>query len=284
MAKDTYYFPHDYNARTDPKLVKVMSKLGMQGIGVYWCLVEMLYEQGGQLKVSDVDTYAYALRTDIKVIKEILTKYELFTLTGEFYVSPSAVRRLDHRNDIREKNSKNAKKRWEKANGIQPQSDGNATALQPESRKGKERKGNKKKEEDIYIIPDSVKNELQQIVDKWNIFAVTKKLSIWTKTHDERNYNLYERYKEKEFDFDKILDEIKKSDFLLGKTKECFRVSLDWIVKNNINYIKILEGNYKNERTYRPEQTGKKGFTGSNKEKFAKLRADLDIRGASNSA
>ena len=47
--KDTFYFQHDYNARTDPKLQDVLIEHGAAGLGVFWCVVEQLYEQGVRL-------------------------------------------------------------------------------------------------------------------------------------------------------------------------------------------------------------------------------------------
>jgi hypothetical protein len=45
--KKTFYFPHDYHARHDPKLEKAYLKHGHIAWGIYWHLIEMLYEQGG---------------------------------------------------------------------------------------------------------------------------------------------------------------------------------------------------------------------------------------------
>lgn len=43
--KNTYYFPHDYHARHDPKIKAMMNDFGVEGYGMYWCLIEILYEQ-----------------------------------------------------------------------------------------------------------------------------------------------------------------------------------------------------------------------------------------------
>ena len=51
MAKESFYFSHDYGSRNDPKLVKVLMKLKQEGKGVYWDLIEMLYEQGDRKSV-----------------------------------------------------------------------------------------------------------------------------------------------------------------------------------------------------------------------------------------
>ena len=43
MSKDCYYFPHDSNAKDDPKCVLMIEQLGMEGYGIYWMLVCLLY-------------------------------------------------------------------------------------------------------------------------------------------------------------------------------------------------------------------------------------------------
>jgi hypothetical protein len=58
-----------------------------------------------------------------------------------------------------------------------------------------------------------------------------------------REKNLKERMKDPTWDFDKLIEQISNSPFLLGQNKEGFRVFFDWIIKPN-NYQKIIEGNY----------------------------------------
>ena len=43
--KDAYYFPHDCNARNDPKILALRSVFGAEGYGVYWMLIEIRREQ-----------------------------------------------------------------------------------------------------------------------------------------------------------------------------------------------------------------------------------------------
>jgi len=48
--KQTYYFPHDYHARHDPKLAALISKFGYVGYGWWWSFIELLHEQGGKIE------------------------------------------------------------------------------------------------------------------------------------------------------------------------------------------------------------------------------------------
>ena len=46
--------------------------------------------------------------------------------------------------------------------------------------------------------------------------------------------------------FSDILQEVKESDFLNGLNDQGWKISFDWIFHNDTNYLKILEGNYRN--------------------------------------
>ena len=115
MTKTAYYFPHDYNARTDPKLQAVMVRHGITGIGAYWCIVEQLYEQGGALAVDAIHAIAFALHADEALIESIVRDFGLFVIEGEKFYSPSANRRLDERKKVSDARREAVNKRWKKA-------------------------------------------------------------------------------------------------------------------------------------------------------------------------
>lgn len=112
--KDTYYFPHDYNARQDPKLQDVMAHHGVAGVGIYWCLVEMLYEQGGVIPLKAVKGIAYALHVDSEVVSSIINDFDLFQVEGDDFVSNSVNIRMNKRAEISEKRRKAIEARWGK--------------------------------------------------------------------------------------------------------------------------------------------------------------------------
>jgi len=120
------YFSHDFGARNDPKLIKVLMKLGQEGKGVFWDLIEMMYEQNGKLLLSECESYAFALRTKCEVIKSLINDYDLFVNDGERFWSISVLNRLDFRNTKSIKASESAKKRWENKDAMRTHSEGNA--------------------------------------------------------------------------------------------------------------------------------------------------------------
>lgn len=136
------YFSHDYHARNDQKLETLLMKEGLAGLGLYWCIVEMLYEDKGYIMLSQCERIAYALRTQEDIVKRIVTG-ELFKNDGVRFWSTSVLNRLKMRAEKSHKAMASAKIRWN-ANAMRTQCDGNA--IKVKKSKGKEKKENENKE------------------------------------------------------------------------------------------------------------------------------------------
>jgi hypothetical protein len=155
MKKDTYYFPHDFNAHNDEKCLCLISELGMQGYGLYWAFIEAMHETSdGRLKNNLLNGFSIRFNTD----KEILLKFyntaialELFVTDGEFYWSERVLQNKEDFDEKRQKKSKAGRlgmqARWAKNNSVI--TDDNTTITKHnkgKERKGKEKKGNESKE------------------------------------------------------------------------------------------------------------------------------------------
>ena len=138
MMRDTFYFSHDYNARTDSKIKRLIAKHGMTGYGIYWAIVEDLYQNANALP-TDYESIAFDLRAEQKTIKSIINDFELFQVEGKLFGSTSVQRRLKERDEKSTKARDSARVRWERnTDAMRTHSDGNAN-------KGKESKGNESK-------------------------------------------------------------------------------------------------------------------------------------------
>jgi hypothetical protein len=165
MANDTFYFSHDYSARNDEKIKRLIRKYKYLGYGIYWAIIEDLYNNANALR-TDYDGIAFDLHTDEKTIKSIVEDFDLFVFDGEFFGSLSVQKRLNKRQEKSNKASENANKRWNKtdsnANALQTHCDGNAI---------KERKGKENKVKDIKIKDIKLEN----IYIPENEFSVNEK-------------------------------------------------------------------------------------------------------------
>ena len=149
MAKDTYYFSHDYNARNDPKIRKLISRHGITGYGIFWAIVEDLYQNANALP-TDYELIAFDMRTECDIVKSIVNDFDLFVIEGNEFGSMAVERRLFERDKKSGKARESAFKRWNKnkhdANAMQTHSEPNAI----KERKVKESKVNKSK---VFTIP-----------------------------------------------------------------------------------------------------------------------------------
>jgi hypothetical protein len=135
--KETFYFSHDYNARGDEKIVKLISKESWGGYGIFWAITEKLFEADGYLEL-DYDCLAFDLRTESERITRIINDYNLFVVENNKFYSKSVLERLNKRKEKSGKARESANTRWSNANAKPTQSDSYAI----KKRKGKESKVN----------------------------------------------------------------------------------------------------------------------------------------------
>lgn len=148
MSKDTFYFSHDYNVRNDIKIKKLINKHGFLGYGLFWAIIEDLYNNTNVLPM-DYECIAFDLRTNPDVIKSIINDFDLFVIENDTFGSLSVERRLTERNEKSIKARESVLKRWNKnkkdTNVLQTNYDSNTI----KESKGKEIKVNETKENNI---------------------------------------------------------------------------------------------------------------------------------------
>jgi hypothetical protein len=198
--KETYYFSHDYNARSDVKIKRLIAKHGLLGYGIYWAIIEDLYQNANALPL-DCESIAFDLRTDEITVESIIKDFGLFVIDGNEFGSISVERRLEERAKKSNKARESAILRWEKyANAMRTHSDSNAI---------KESKGKDNKENIIPMSgkPDDVKedskdSEITTITEKWityinSIFAKKYTSASWSKKIEPNIKKLLKAYGDK---------------------------------------------------------------------------------------
>ncbi|MBQ0054285.1 MAG: DUF4373 domain-containing protein [Bacteroidales bacterium] len=168
--KKKFYFAHDYGARNDPRLRRMISALGPAAGWAWWVIVEELYEQGGFLPLDMVKDIARDARVPAKMVRSIICDFELFTVENQedflknsenfgkisenfqkiqIFFSKTVLKNLKIRENISKKNQQNVQKRWTLKNDNQQENsglekeepippyydriyDGNTTVIRPE--------------------------------------------------------------------------------------------------------------------------------------------------------
>jgi hypothetical protein len=146
--KNKEYFPHDQDASEDPKMMLVITQLGLEGYGIYWILIEYLRKQPGYVApLIILDSLARKYGCSREKFEVVLTKYNdlfdtpLFVINHSTFHSPSLQDRMSKLDGKRQMMKQNALKRWEKdANVMQLHSESSAIAMQSRVEESREEK------------------------------------------------------------------------------------------------------------------------------------------------
>lgn len=123
---DAYYFSHDSNALTDPKILSMRCDYGLEGYGLYWAIIEMLRNEKTYKLPLDKNTYrAIKIQTNAQIdIEEFITNCiseyigssgnGLFNSDGKYFWSESLLKRMVRVDEVREKRKAAGKKGLEK--------------------------------------------------------------------------------------------------------------------------------------------------------------------------
>ncbi len=108
--REKNYFSHDYHSRDH--LRDVRKDYGLEGYGFYWCLVEILHEQGGYIKETELESIAFDLRAEEKMAHDIVYKYGMFQVKKGKICSSRVIENLQKREELSKKRTAAAETRW----------------------------------------------------------------------------------------------------------------------------------------------------------------------------
>jgi len=97
------------------------------------------------------------------------------------------------------------------------------------------------KEEERYT------KDFSEILNIWNEVAATSNLNKVSKLTTKRRNKIITRLNENENfleDFKAAIENIKLSNFLQGKNNRNWKIDFDWLITNDTNFVKVLEGKY----------------------------------------
>ena len=171
--KDAFYFPHDSNAKDDPKCSMLIEQLGLEGYGIYWVLVETLRDQPNyRYPLSMLSIIARKYNTTAEKVRVVVGNYGLFSVTAdEFFLSESLCRRMERVESMREANRQKGLKSGEvrrllaqgKITVVEPELNSGSAVVEPGMNKRKEIKGKEIKEK-----KDSSTPKKRTIVDEYH--------------------------------------------------------------------------------------------------------------------
>lgn len=149
---------------------------------------------------------------------------------------------------IRQQNRARQKAWYDRQRAALPNANPNVSITQPNATEEDIEKEEDKKEDIIFTVSkDTVcSTDVQQIIDAWNSLGLSKV----TKMVPGKDRDRLLKARIKEYGTELILkaiENIRNSDFLLGKNKDGWTITFDWFIRPN-NFPKVLDGNYDNKK------------------------------------
>ena len=142
--KDAYYFSHDSNSRNDVKIIKLRREMGMEGYGIFWCLIEILRESSDyKISLSSVDDISFNIHVNSQKIMKIIKEYSLFEIVDNCFCSPRLCNSMNEYNTLKMKLQEAGRK-------------GGYSRAKAYSKRGHGIKGNKSKENKNVIFPSEM--------------------------------------------------------------------------------------------------------------------------------
>lgn len=178
MAKDTYYFRHDYNARNDFKMQALIDEYGGVAYAVYFVIIEMLHEEtGNELPLGNATYRAVSrqLSTSVEQAESIVNgclSVNLFVEKDEYFHSPRVDENIQKRHDISSKRSAAGKKSAQIRQKM-PQIGQKSTSVKQKihiDEQNPTKKRKEKKRKDIYIGDGIINFEIAGLGDMHIVF------------------------------------------------------------------------------------------------------------------
>jgi uncharacterized protein YdaU (DUF1376 family) len=123
------YLQHQSNSFTDIKIIKMRAKLGIESYGIFWALLELLFNEENKLCLDDYSVLAFSLQCDAGKLKSVIEDFDLFIIEDGCFYSKRLNEHIDTINSKSLKAKENASKRWNNANAMQSHSKPNASRV-----------------------------------------------------------------------------------------------------------------------------------------------------------
>ena len=117
MARNAFYFQHDYDPTGDPKIQALVGEYGAVGYGIYWRVVEMLHSDATHMLPKKKYVYtalAKQMLVDVasveKIIEDCVLEFELFQSDDGHIWSNRVFLNVKKRQELQEKRVEAGKK------------------------------------------------------------------------------------------------------------------------------------------------------------------------------
>ena len=106
------YFSHDYTASDDVKILFLRQSLGMEGIGIFWYIIERMAQAGGLLPLKIIPVLSMQMQVTETKVQGVIHNFDLFTIEEDSFFSRRLNESLNLRKTLQEAGRRGAEKRF----------------------------------------------------------------------------------------------------------------------------------------------------------------------------
>ena len=172
MTKESFYFTHDYGARNDPKILELRAEYGLEGLGLYWCVAEIMAEaDDGYINpklLGGISVGFGISKSKMQEYIDFMIGVELLREDENGYYSERMMKHKKIRKILSDAGKKGAKRRWANKDAKGGLKGGNSSPNAKES-KVKESKVKEKNNSTVFNFRKALLDYgfREELVDEW---------------------------------------------------------------------------------------------------------------------
>lgn len=106
------YINHKISNRSEYVFRKLIERKGAAAYGVYWYILEELYESGGKMLFEEIESISKVLCVRKDFVVSVIKSFSLFQYDSESFWSDEVIEQIEKRQKIKDKRKEAANKRW----------------------------------------------------------------------------------------------------------------------------------------------------------------------------
>ena len=106
------YINHKISNRSEYVFRKLIERKGAAAYGVYWYVLEELYESGGRMLFEEIESISNALCVRKDFVASVIKSFSLFQYDSDSFWSDEVIEQIEKRQKLKEKRKEAANKRW----------------------------------------------------------------------------------------------------------------------------------------------------------------------------
>lgn len=106
------YINHKISNRSEYIFRKLIERKGAAAYGVYWYILEELYESGGRMLFEEIESISNALCVRKDFVASVIKSFSLFQYDSDSFWSDEVIEQIEKRQKLKERRKEAANKRW----------------------------------------------------------------------------------------------------------------------------------------------------------------------------